>query len=74
MYYTVPIIISKSSNKALYDYFKSNSLLAKNLKNTLLYCLRLFYTAMYKDTLSDNEKEILDEMELVRSKDYKINT
>ena len=72
MYYTVPIIVSKASNKALFDYFKTNALLAKNLKNAVLYRLRQSYTAMYKETLSDNEKEVLDEMELVRSRGYKI--
>ena len=72
MYYTVPIIISKSSNKALFEYFKANSLLAKNLKNAVLYRLRQSYTAIHKDIVTDNEKEVLDEMELVRSRGYKI--
>ena len=71
-YYIVPIIISKSSNKELYTYFKTNSLLAKNLKNAVLYRLRQSYTAMNKNTLTDNEKEVLDEMEFVRSRGYKI--
>ena len=72
MYYTVPIILSRASNEELFNYFKTNALLAKNLKNAVLFRLRQSYTAMNKEKLSDNEKEVLAEMDLVRSRGYRI--
>lgn len=70
MYRTYEVIVSKSSNKSLYEYFKINSNLAKNLKNAVLFRLRQTYTAQNKEILSNFEKEVRNEMNILKAKGH----
>lgn len=55
-------IIKKKKYKELYTYFNNNCINSKNLYNAALYRLRQNFTAYNKTSLSDNEQEVLNEI------------
>lgn len=63
MYNVSKTVITKANNKELYEYLYQQSSLSKNLYNAALYRLRQNFTMQGKTELSDNEKEVLTEIE-----------
>ena len=62
MYQVVTILITKKNMPALHAFFCLMCSLAKNLHNAALFRLRNHFTARKKDSLTDNEKEVEDEI------------
>jgi putative transposase len=73
MYKTDCIIVKNNdSNKELIEYFKENCKNAKLFKNSVIFRLRQLLTARKKENkdLSDNEIQVLNEFEAVKSSEY----
>ena len=71
-YYTSKTVINNSHS--LYSYLYEYCKLSKNLYNATLFRLRQNFTAKDKESLSDNEKEVVQEINKVIEKysDYKV--
>ena len=59
-YYTSKTVISNSHS--LYPYFDEYCRLSRNLYNGSLFRLRQNFTSLNKESLSDNEKEVVQEI------------
>ena len=60
-------IISRDHHPGLWDYFHSNAMLSKNLKNAAIFRIRQCFTAHGKEKLTVNEQEVMDEISLTCS-------
>ena len=59
-YYTSKTVINNSHS--LYPYFDEHCRLSRNLYNASLFRLRQNFTSLNKESLSDNEKEVVQEI------------
>jgi len=73
MYQVSQILVTKKREPALHAYLEGFSVLSRNLRNAALFRMRQRYTAYTKEILSDNEAEVLREIQLVeRLHDLKV--
>lgn len=63
MYCTGRNVVNKHKHPELHGCFSEHSRLSKNLRNAALFRIRQNFTARNKDALTDNELEILAEIE-----------
>ncbi len=63
MYGVSKVLITRYRDRELWDYFHRHCMLSKNLKNAALFRMRQNFTAHGKDNLTDNELEVLAEVE-----------
>lgn len=68
MYKTTKVLVKKNNNTELYMYFEKYCALSKNLYNAALFRMRQNYTMKDKTILSKNEQDVLEEMNLLKSK------
>lgn len=68
MYSVLPIIIN--GDTPLGCYCEEHSRRAKNLYNAALFRIRQIFTAYGKDSLTDNEKEVMEEVRLMAEAGY----
>lgn len=68
MYSALPIIVKGNSPLGL--YCEENARRAKNLYNAALFRIRQIFTAYGKDSLTENEKEVMEELRLMTEAGY----
>ncbi|MCQ2400474.1 MAG: transposase [Lachnospiraceae bacterium] len=68
MYSVLPVIINRDTPLGL--YCEEHSRLAKNLYNAALFRVRQIFTAYGKDSLTENEREVMEEVKLMTEAGY----
>ncbi|MGI6055461.1 MAG: hypothetical protein ACOYBD_00555 [Bilifractor sp.] len=68
-----PTIVNHDSFPQIYDFAEKNSALAKNLYNAALFRIRQVFCGWNRTSRTDNEKEVLEEIETVRQAYPKFN-
>lgn len=68
MYSALPIIVKGDSPLGL--YCEENARRAKNLYNAALFRIRQIFTAYGKDSLTENEKDVMEEVRLMTEAGY----
>ena len=69
MYSVLPIIVNNDS--PLWQYCEENSCRAKNLYNAALFRIRQIFTARGKESLTENEQEVMDELKKMTEAGYR---